>query len=205
MPPYHRRFVPEMWNTNRPGRNRVLVGAGALAAILAVGLGVKIVAGGDEDDEAADTSPLPLPPRLGRAIYHYPIGANVRKPRDWTHSRAPRSLTLRSPDRTVILSVGLPPGTDRSAAILRTGVATLRRQYRKVEVLGSDARRVANLPTSSVVTAATNSRGVRLRILTSAPQGRKRAWLVQIFSAAGTNQKRLAEAQAAIATLGLAG
>ena len=187
-------------------RDPGLIGAVALAVVLVLVLVGAISIGGDEDEgDVADTSPLPLPPRAGGVIRQPAIGATIRKPRRWSHSRDGRSLTLRGPDRTVIMSVSLPPGADRSAAVLQSGVAELRRQYRGVRVVAADRRRVAGLPTNSVVTAATNARGTKLRILTSAPQGRRRAWLVQIFSAAGTKPRRLAEAQVAIGTLRLTG
>ncbi len=195
-----------MRNTNPVRRNQLLLGAATVAAMLALAIAVVLLVTGGEDDGAdADTSPLPLAPRAGGTIEQSAIGAKIRKPRRWTHHRGARSLTLRSPDRAVIMSVSLPPGTDRSAALLQTAVAALRRQYRAVRVIGTDVRRVAGLPTSSIVTSANNMRGVSLRILTSAAQGRRRAWLVQVFAAAGGNPKRLAEAQVAIGTLRLTG
>lgn len=204
-PPYHRWFLPKRSNRRALGRDPVLIGVVALAVVLVLVVVGAISIGGDEDEGDADTSPLPAPPRAGEVIRQPAIGATIRKPRRWSHSRADRSITLRGPDRTVIMSVSLPPGADRSAAVLQSGVAELRRQYRGVRVVGADRRRVGGLPTNSVVTAATNARGTKLRILTSAPQGRRRAWLVQIFSAAGTKPRRLAEAQVAIGTLRLTG
>ena len=195
-----------MRNTEPPRRSRLLIGIGALAVVLVLGIVGVLALGGDDDDGAdADTSPLPLAPRAGRMIEQSRIGATIRKPRRWAHRRGERSLTLRSPDRSVIMSVSLPPGAGRSAAVLQTGVAAIRRQYRGVKVITTDTRRVAGLRAISVVTAATNARGVTLRVLTSAPQGRTRAWLVQVFSAAGASEKRLAEAQVAIGTLRLTG
>ena len=195
-----------MWNTNPVGRKHVLIGAATLAVVLALGIIGTLVIGGDDDDGVdADTSPLGVTPRPGRLVEHSAIGARIRKPRRWRHRRAGRSLTLRSPDGTVIISVSLPPDTDRSAAVVGAGVKAIRQQYRRVQVVGTDTRRVANLPAQSVVTSATNNRGTKLRILTTAAQGRTRAWLVQVFSAAGTKERRLAEAQVAIGTLRLTG
>ena len=183
-------------------RKHVLIGAATLAVVVALGA---IATRGDDDGVDADTTPLGVTPRPGRMVEHSGIGARIRKPRRWAHQRQARLLTLRSPDRTVVMRVSLPRGTDRSAAILESGVSAIRQNYRRVRVLGADTRRVANLPTNSLVTSATNSRGTKLRILTSAPQGRTRAWLVQIFSAEGTKERRLAEAQVAIGTLRLTG
>jgi hypothetical protein len=187
------------------GINHVLGVVATLAVVVLLGIVVTVLTGDDDEGDEADTSPLVARPRSGGAIGHPGIGATIRKPRGWTHRRTGRTLTLRSPDRTVIMSISLPTGTDRSAAVLQTGVAAVRRQYGKVQAIGADTRRVANLPTNSVITSATNSRGVNLRILTSAPQGRTRAWLVQIFSAVRAKERRVAEAQVAIETLRLTG
>ena len=194
-----------MWNTNPVGRKHVLIAAATLAVVLALGIVGTIVTGGDDDEVDADTSPLGPTPRPGRLVEHSAIGATIRKPRRWTHRRAGRSLTMRSPDGTVIMSVSLPRGSDRGAAVLTAGVAAIRQQYRGVQAVGTDTRRIANRSANSVITSATNSRGTQLRILTSAVQGQTRAWLVQVFSAAGAKERRLAEAQVAIGTLRLTG
>lgn len=205
-PPYHRGFLPERWNTNPAGRNYLLIGAGTLAAVLLIGILGTISFGGDDDEDVpVDTTPLGTTPQPGRTVGHSAIGASIRKPRRWEHRVSGPAITLRSPDKTVLVSISLPRGTDRSAAVLSTGVAAVRRQYRDVRVIGTDPRRVANLPANSVITSAVNSRGTKLRILTSAAQGRTRAWLVQVFSAEGTKERRLAEAQVAIGTLRLTG
>ena len=197
--------MPARWNTARLRRDPFVVGALALALVLILVIIGTTVLGDDDDAEVADTSPLPAPPAAGGVIRERAIGATIRKPRRWSHTRGSRSLTLHSPDRTVLLSISLPPGSDRSAAVLQSGVRALRAQYRGVRVAAADRRQLAGLPTTSVVTSATNFRGAKLRILTSAPQGRKRAWLVQIFTAARAKPRRLAEAQVALGTLRLRG
>lgn len=196
--------MPDIWNRTPLGRNHVLIGAATLAAVIIIGIVGTIATGGD-DEEDSDTSPLFAAPRAGRVVENAAIGARIRKPRRWSHERRGRSIVLRSPDRSILMSISLPPGTDRSAVVLRSAVAEIRRQYSGVRVVGTDTRRVGKLPTTSVVTSATNQRGVSLRILSSAPQGHRRAWLVQIFSAASAREKRLAEAQVAIGTLRLRG
>ena len=183
----------------------MLIGAIALGLVLLAVLVVRVLGGGDDEAEVADTTPFAPAPQTRGMLRHKAIGATIRAPRRWRHTRAGRSLALRSPDGSVLVSVSLPRGTDRSAAVLQTGVGAIRRQYRQVEVVGNVRRRVAGLPANSVVTAATNSRGVRLRILTSAAQGRRRAWLVQVFAATRAKTTRVAEAQVALGSLRLRG
>lgn len=187
------------------GRNHLLIGAGTVVVIALVALLGSLLTGDDDEGVDTDTSPLAPSPRLAGTVGNASIGATIRKPRRWSHRSGGHSLTLRSPDGAVVMAVSLPSGTDRSAAVLQTGVMAIRQQYRQVRVLGRLGQRVADLPTISIVTSATNARGVRLRILTSAPQGRTRAWLVQVFSAVRAKERRLAEAQVAIASLRLTG
>lgn len=182
----------------------MLIGVLALASLLTLVIVGTALLGGNDEGVSADTTPL-TPPAAGGLVRDKTIGATVRKPRRWSHRRTGRTLSLRSPDKTVIISISRPSGTDRSAAVLQSGVEAVRRQYRSVRVIGSVNRKVARLPTNSVVMSARNARGTALRVLTSAPQGRTRSWLVQVFSAAGTPAKRLAEAQVALGTLRLMG
>lgn len=183
---------------------QVTIGAGAIVVIAALGV-IGAIASSD-DDEPRDTAPKRPASRSKGIIEARAIGVRIRRPRGWTRKRAPRSITLRSPDRTILLSVSLPPGARRSAGLLQAALAAIRQGYSRVRVVGNpNGRRLANLPTRSAIASATNRRGVKLRILTAVPQGRRRAWLVQIFAAEGVNNTRLQPAQRALDTLRLTG
>jgi len=180
-----------------------MIGAVILANVVVV-LGVVLLAKSDDGEGGPPDSTGPKLPRAGLAVENRAIGARIRKPKGWMHTRADRSLILRSPDSTTILSVSLPPGATNSAGVLRSAQATIRREYRRVKVALQPGR-VADLPTVSVVVSAVNRKGTLLNIFVSAAQGRDRAWLVQVFSAPGARGKRLPEAQRAIGTLRLSG
>ncbi|MGH8571641.1 MAG: hypothetical protein ACREX8_03570, partial [Gammaproteobacteria bacterium] len=166
-------------------------------------LGVFLLRGsGDDDGSKSDTAASA--PRAGRVVVNREIGARIRKPRGWAVKRGKRAITLRSPDSTTIMSISQPPGGVRNRAVLGSAVDVIERGYRRVKARRLQGK-VAGLPTVSRVVSATNKRGVRLNILVSAPQGRRRAWLVEIFSGPGARAKRLPEAQVALGTLRLRG
>jgi hypothetical protein len=154
----------------------------------------------DSDDDK-DSASIP---RAGSVVVNRAIGARIRKPRGWVRERRRRSIVFRSPDSTTIMSVSLPPGGDRSRAVLGTAVDAIRNGYRRVRVRRIGGK-VAGLPAVSRVVSATNKRRVPLNILVAGVQGRRRAWLVQVFSGPGARVKRLPEAQVALGTLRLRG
>ena len=182
------------------GRDRFLILAFVLVNV-AVILGVVLLRGSDDDD-SKDSAPKA--PRAGRVVANHAIGARIRKPRGWAAKRGDRSITLRSPDSTTIMSISQPPGGVTNRAVLRDAVTVIEQSYRGVKARPLRGK-VAGHRTVSRVVSATNKRGVRLNILVSAPQGRKRAWLVEVFSGPGARAKRLPEAQVALGTLRLRG
>jgi len=121
-------------------------------------------------------------------------------------SRTESALVFRSRDRSAVLSIFSPSRAPRgAAAVLQAGLREIRSSYTDIEARPGDGRRVAGLPTSAVVISARNRRGVPVRILVAAAQGRRRAWLVQVFTAAEGSTARLVEAQVALGSLMLEG
>ncbi len=156
------------------------------------------------DDNSGEEAAGPRLPRVGRVVENRAIGARIRMPKGWKVRRGGRMIILRSPESSTIMSISGPPGARNSRNVLGTAVAAIRQQYRGVTARRL-AGKVSGLPTVSRVVSATNKRGVRLNILVAAPQGRARAWLVEVFSGPGARAKRLPEAQAALGTLRLRG
>jgi len=180
-------------------RRAAAIGA-ALALLLVVAIALS--GGGDEDPETQPAAPEPAGP-LARAPS---IGASVRRPAGWRSRRGRRSLALRSPDRSTLISISLPPRARRSAAVLKDAAAAVRRGYGEARFQSGRGRRLAGLPTISAVASGENRSGVRVQILVAAVQGNRRAWLVQVFSAPGRDAgRRLVQAQVALGTLRLRG
>lgn len=186
-------------------RRSAAIGAAALLALVVIG--VLVAGGGGSDGDSAATDPVPIPPApaAGRRVSNGRIGAGIARPRGWRARRDSRSIELRSGDRGTGISIVLPPRARRSAAVLRSAVAAIRKEYRAVQVGSGDGRRVAGLPAVSAVVRATNRRGGRLSFLISAVQGGRRAWLVQVVSGSSRGGAGLVEAQTALNSLRLRG
>ncbi len=111
---------------------------------------------------------------------------------------------MRAPDRSVGIAVVAPPRAVGNARLLKSAASEVERRYRVERVAPGDGRRLARRPTASIVVTA-RSRRTRLRVLVSSVQGRRRAWLVQVFAAVGVPAARLAEGQVALNSLRLRG
>jgi hypothetical protein len=101
--------------------------------------------------------------------------------------------------------VSAPPDAHRGARLLRAAVGVISRHYEDVEISGGEGGRFGGRPSRSRVLRARNRRGTRLRVLVAAAQGRRRAWLIEVFSAEPPRPRRLLETQAALSSLRLSG
>lgn len=195
------------------GRDRFLIGAFLLVNVAVIMAVVLLRSSGDDGDSKKKHTPA-LFPRAGSLVVDRAIGARIRKPRGWSAKRGNRAISFRSPDSTTLMSISLEGVDNRE--VLGSAVAAINQGYRDVAVrrlrrptppgaiCTPSTCKVAGLPTVSRVVSATSKR-VRLNILVSSPQGRRRAWLVEVFSGPGAPVKRLPEAQRALLTLRLSG
>ena len=103
------------------------------------------------------------------------------------------------------MAVSAPPHARRAARLLRTALGAIRRHYQDVEVSGTARLRLDGRPARSRILRARNPRGTTLRVLVAAAQGRRRAWLVEVFSAEPPSPRRLLETQVALRSLRLSG
>jgi len=202
--PYHRVLLSEpRISSVLSGRDRILIGVFLLVNVVVI-LGVVLFQDSDEEDGGGGKESAQRIPRAGRVVVDRAIGARIRKPRGWIEQRADRTVILRSPDSSTTMSISQPPAAVRNRELLRQAVANIGKRHRRV---GTRRYRgiLAGRPTVSRVLSATNRRGVRLTILVAAPQGKGRAWLVQVISRPGARAKRLPQARAALGTLRLRG
>lgn len=180
-----------------------MIGVFVLVNVVVI-VGVLLLKGTDEGADAGGPKRLAPQrvPQAGRVVVNDTIGASIRAPIGWGVEGRDRAIVLRSPDSTTIMSIAEPPGGGSSGELLGSAVGAVQQRYRDVTARPLHGQ-VAGLPTVSRVLSATNRRGVRLNVLVSSPQGRGRAWLVQVFSGPGARARRLPEAQVALGTLRL--
>lgn len=178
----------------------------AAVGVLLAAVGIGVLVGGESDRHRASPR-LPAPPRGGAEATYKEIGVKLSGPPGWSLSRGGRALVFRSRDRAAVLSIYSPPreSTTTAVTVLQSALRAIRRSYTDVSARPGDGRRVAGLPTSGVVVSARNRRGARVRALVTAAQGRRRAWVVQVFATAGSSTARLVEAQVALESLRLDG
>jgi len=176
----------------------------ALAAGALVVLAVIVLAAGSGGGDDPAPAPLPPPPRAERTLSAPRAGITMRVPAGWTARRAGGGLTMRSADRSVALAVVRPRGATSSARVLREAARDLRRRYRVRSARPAPARRLAGLPAIGLVLDA-RIRSRPVRSLVSAAQGRRRAWLAEVFASARAPAARLAEGQVALNSLRLRG
>jgi hypothetical protein len=115
-------------------------------------------------------------------------------------------VRLASKDREatiVIFARAVTPGSQPH--LLQPVVHALQHTYPSVTVKHALGTRLGGLPARSVVLYTRNKRGVPIRILVAAAQGRRKAWVLEAFTAQKASQKDLVEAQQIVLALHLKG
>lgn len=180
---------------------------GALAPAVVIALIIVITAGGSSHAPKRVRLPPPAPlPALPLAFANGGIGLSGRLPSDWTALRGPGFVRLASKDGRATLAVvarSVAPGT--RPRLLGPAVDLIRKSYRSVTVKHALGTSLSALPARSVVIYARNQRGVPIRILVAAAQGRSTAWVLEAFTAQHASQHDLVEAQQIVIALHLSG
>ena len=112
---------------------------------------------------------------------------------------------MRSSDARALLVVTVPPGATNASRLLSEVVAAVRRGYRGVRGTTGAREQIGGRPARSAVLTGRNRRGATLRILLSAVKGRRRTYLVEVFTAQSAPPARLVEARLALDSLRLRG
>ncbi len=113
-------------------------------------------------------------------------------------------LASKTRDATIEI-VARPVFSGTKPPLLKPAVDTIRKAYTSVSVKHALGSTLGGVPARSVVLYARNKRGVPIRILVAAAQGRHTAWVLEAFTAQKAPQRALVEAQQIILSLHLAG
>jgi len=153
-----------------------------------------------DEDRAARRGPpsvvLFRSPRLGV------VGA---RPRSWHLGRLRSAIRLRSPDRSSLVAIAAAPPRITPRRLLSSTLQALDRSYSRVRISRSRSALVGNLRGRALRAFGVNSRGVRLDVLVATAKGRRRTYLLQVFTSRGAPRRRVAQGQTIVTSLELRG
>ncbi len=149
--------------------------------------------------------PPPRPARLPALTETYvnrAMGASGALPHGWSAVRSTGLLRLAGPGGHAVIVIAAVPGR-KTASLLETSLAAIRRTYHATTVKPGPGTRLGGLPAASVVVYGENAHHVPVRILLAVAQARRRAYVVEAFTARSATRTELVETQEAINTLRL--
>jgi hypothetical protein len=172
-----------------------------------VALPVTLAVRGGEVYEGARATASAAPVAVGERQRDRRLGVALRVPRGWERGRKAGAATYESRDGTVLVAVSAPGPARDAGRIHRTALDAARSEYRAVEVLArSDNRRVGGRPATVTALGARNPRtGAPLRLLVATAEGRRRAYLTEVFAGGREPGEAVLEAQALLDNLALEG
>lgn len=183
------------------GRLGVVVIAALVLAAMA-GTAVLLL-GRRSDDEQTERRPAAVQP-TGTVFRSRALGVAGIRPPGWRLRSSRRALRLTSPERAAIVAISAVPPSVSASALMSSTVAAVGRSYRNRRLSRRRRAELGGYAGFAVSGSATNSRGVRLDLLISTANGRRRTYLLQVF-VARTARLRLVEAQGLVESLELSG
>jgi hypothetical protein len=91
-------------------------------------------------------------------------------------------VRVQRADDTAIVSIVPAPPDEGVRGVLADSVAEVRSQYRGVERLGMQRLEIGGRPARALTLLGANEEGTRLRIVVAAVEGRRRPYLINVFS-----------------------
>jgi hypothetical protein len=194
-------IIPAMPDQGTIWRRRVgLMAAVALLVAIPVTL---LIRGGDDDDDSA--APVATAPALNPAVANKQLDVSYQVPEGWREAKKEKAVQLQSRDRSVLIAIAAPAAASKSGTLLKDTLAAFRSGYKDVEIRPGSGRQVGGLDAKGAVIAAKTPDGNRLRIVVAVAKGKKRAYLVEVFTAFNADPVRVREAQVALNSLRLEG
>jgi hypothetical protein len=145
---------------------------------------------------------LPLNPR----VVQEEIDAEYQVPQGWQQGAADDVLKLSSGNDSVQVGIRDAGPAGDTGELLDVALADLKLTYDRVEVAHGSGKKVGGLAAKGAVVSARKPKGDdELRILVAAAEGRRRAYLVEVFTAAEAPPRAVAEAQRLLNSLRLTG
>jgi predicted Zn-dependent protease len=174
-----------------------------LIVALLVAIPVTILIRGGDDEESAP--PTVAAPALNPGVQSRALDVRYQVPEGWKESKKAKAIQLLSTDRSVLIAIASPALASKSGALLDDALASIRSGYRDARIQPGSGRQVGGLDAKGAVVAAKTRAGNELRIVVAVAEGKKRAYLVEVFTAVSADPERLREAQVALNSLRLEG
>jgi hypothetical protein len=172
-------------------RRRVVVMV-AVAIAVAVPVTLIIRSGGDDEPAAPDRD-------LTEQVRDRGIGFRAALPDGWWRSKRQGVLRLRNRDRTVGMTIAAPGPVDDVDEIFDTARDVIGEKYRRVATRRRFRARLGGRPArTAVFTALDAEHGTPLIIDAVVAEGRRRAYLVEVFTDARSGAGARAEAEAVL-------
>jgi len=194
-------IIPAMPDRGTVWRRRVLLMA---VVALLVAIPVTIASRGGDDEDGSSTSVATSPP-LTPAVSDKGLKVSYQIPEGWRESKKAKAIQLQSRDRSALIAIAAPAAASRAGSLLDDTLATFRSEYKGVEIRPGSGKQVGGLDAKGAVITAKSPDGNRLRIVAAVARGKKRAYLVEVFTAADAPVERVREAQVALNSLRLMG
>jgi predicted Zn-dependent protease len=194
-------MIPAMPDQGTIWRRRVLL-MGVVALLVAIPATILIRAGDDDGDAE---SPVATAPPLNEAVANKGLDVTYQVPEGWNESKKAKAIQLQSEDRSVLIAIAAPAAASKAGPLLDDTLASIRSGYKNVEVQPGSGKQVGGLDAKGAVISAKTPDGNELRIVVAVAKGKKRAYLVEVFTAASADPERVREAQVALNSLRLEG
>ena len=193
-------IIPAMPEDRTIWRRRVLLMA-VVALLVAIPATI-LIRGGDDGDDA---EPVAAAPPLNEAVGDKALDVTYQVPEGWTEQKKAKAIQLRSSDRSTLIAIAAPTEASNAGTLLDDTLASFRNGYKDVKVRPGSGKKVGGLDAKGAVISAKTPDGNELRIVVAVAKGQKRAYLVEVFTAANAAPERLREAQVALNSLRLEG
>lgn len=172
-------------------KRRIVVMA-SVAVVVAISATLLIRQGGD--DETA-----PPAGQHTEQVRDRGLGLRATLPDGWRERKRQGVLRLRNEDRSVGMTVATPGPADDADEIFNTAREVIREEYRRVQTRRRFRARLGGRPArAAVFTALDAEHGTPLMIDVMVAEGRRRAYLVEVFTDARGGAGARAEAQAVL-------
>jgi hypothetical protein len=165
--------------------------------------GLVLIADGDGGSAPPAREEADMQPGgLGETLEDAENGIAVSWPSDWRNLEKGEVVAFQSPDRAVAVAISAPAATVAADQLRRDAIASAAAGYEKPVVRPGKGRTVGGLRAEGA-TISGNGPGGPSTSLVAVAEGREKAYLLEVLTAADAPSGRLVEAQLILNSLRL--